>query len=237
MVFEDMHHARPGLLDMIEQLLVSVRRMPVLIVAVGRDYLLDERPGWGKGVADSLTIRLESLSAAEGRELAVVAGESLDENTADRIALHAGGNPFFIVETTGMLIQEHPDHAEGTPHSHLLPPTVQAVVASRIDHLPEDARDLIRKASVFAGASFDRSDLLIVARPRDELLQVLEDTELVVRDPDHPGTSRFRHEMLRDVAYESLPKREPQRLHLAVADALDAADPKRQRQAVAYHLE
>src|SRR5207237_10061125 len=59
MVFEDMHHARPGLLDMIEQLLVSVRRMPVLVVAVGRDYLLDERPGWGKGVADSLTIRLE----------------------------------------------------------------------------------------------------------------------------------------------------------------------------------
>ena len=237
MVFEDMHHARPGLLDMIEQLLVSVRRMPVLIVAVGRDYLLDERPGWGKGVADSLTIRLESLSAAEGRELAVVAGESLDENTADRIALHAGGNPFFIVETTGMLIQEHPDHAEGTPHSHLLPPTVQAVVASRIDHLSEDARDLIRKASVFAGSTFDRSDLQVVAQPRDELIQTLEDAELLVRDHDRSGTWRFRHEMLREVAYESLPKRERRRLHLAVAEALTNADENRNSGAVAFHLE
>jgi tetratricopeptide (TPR) repeat protein len=209
----------------------------VLVVVVARDYLLDERPGWGKGVPDAVTIRLEPLSATEGRELAIVAGERVDEQTADRIATHAGGNPFFIVETTGMLIQEHPDHAEGTPHSHLLPPTVQAVVASRIDHLSEDARDLIRKASVFAGSSFDRSDLQVVAQPNDELIQALEDAELLVRDNDRPGTWRFRHEMLREVAYESLPKRERRRLHLAVAEALLAADENRNRGAVAFHLE
>jgi class 3 adenylate cyclase len=84
MVFEDMHHARPGLLDLIEQLVPAIRKLPVLTIAVARDWLLDERPGWGKGVADSFTIRLEPLSDDEGTELAVVAGESLDEDTATR---------------------------------------------------------------------------------------------------------------------------------------------------------
>jgi class 3 adenylate cyclase/tetratricopeptide (TPR) repeat protein len=238
LVFEDLQFARDGLLDLIEQVAAAASRMPALFLCVARDELLEERPGWGAGLSDSFRVRLEPLSLEESKELARVAGEGLDEATAERIADRAGGNPFFIVETTGMLLQQHPDHVEGTPHDHLLPPTVQAVVASRIDHLPEDARSLFRKASVFPRSTFRVSELALIADPDPSILQSLEEAELLVRDSERPDVWRFRHAMLQDVAYESLPKRERLRLHLAVADGLEkAGGEERQPHSIAYHLE
>jgi len=236
-VIEDLQSARPAFLDVLEQVLQGARMLPVMVVAVARDSLLERRPGWGSH-PDALTLRLEPLPDGEAVELARVAGESIDDATAARIARHAGGNPFFIVETTGMMLDEHPEHVAGYPHSHLLPPTVQAVVASRIDHLPEDAKDLIRKASVFSTSTFSESELPLVTEVRDGVLQTLLDAELLVRDPDRPGEWRFRHEMLREVAYESLPKRERERLHVRVVDGLEAAGTAtRYPQTVAWHLE
>ncbi len=237
MVLEDLQAARPALLDVLEQVLQGARRLPVMVVAVARDSLLEHRPGWGSQ-PDALALRLESLPDEEAVELARVAGESVDEATAARIARHAGGNPFFIVETTGMMLDQHPEHVAGYPHSHLLPPTVQAVVASRIDHLPEDAKDLIRKAAVFSTSTFSESELPLVTEVREGVLQTLEEAELLVRDPDRPGEWRFRHEMLREVAYESLPKRERERLHVGVVNGLEAAGTAgRYPQTVAWHLE
>lgn len=236
-VFEELHLAQQGLFDLIEHVLRDGRRSPLFVLCVGRDDLFEVRPGWGGGLFDALTMRLEPLNAEEAEELARGAGESLDEATAERIARHAGGNPFFIVETTGMLLQSHEEHVLGTAHSHLLPPTVQAVVASRIDHLPEPARELVRKAAVFPDGTFDVADLSVIAEPKPETLLVLEDEELLVREPRREGIWRFRHGMLSDVAYESLPKRERQRLHLQVAEAILAEGPERRPKFVAYHLE
>jgi class 3 adenylate cyclase/tetratricopeptide (TPR) repeat protein len=237
MVFEDMHLARPELLELIEHVVRDSRRQPVLVLVLARDGLLEVRPEWGGGLSDSVTLRLDPLSPEEAKDLAVAAGEDLDDATAERIARQAGGNPFFIVETTGMLMQEHPEHLVGASHSHLLPPTVQAVVASRIDHLPEEPRELLRRASVFARSTFSEWELSLIAEPKKELLDALEREEFLVRDPERPGVWRFRHEMLRDVAYESLPKRERLRLHSAVADGISAAeDADRYPQVVAHHL-
>lgn len=241
LVFEDAHLAQPSMLDLIEQVVRGARLVPLLVLCVARYSLLDERPDWGGGLGDSLNLYLESMSVDEGTQLALEAGEGIDEATALHVARHAGGNPFFIVETIGML-----RHAEGHVPTdgtalpeQLLPPTVQAVIAARIDHLSEPAKDLLRKASVFARSHFEISELALIAEPDPPVLELLEDEDLLVRDEEHPDVWRFRHGLVRDVAYETLPKRERQRLHLRVATELarDVEAAARYPRTIAFHLE
>ncbi len=242
LVFEDVHLGQPSLLELIEQVVRDAKKVPLLVLCVARYDLLDDRPDWGGGLGDSLNLYLEPMSVEHATELAREAGERLDRATAERIARHAGGNPFFIVETTGMLLHEEADalgHDTGPLPSQLLPPTVQAVIAARIDHLSGNARDVVRKASVFARSTFDVTELGLIADPNEEVLAVLEDEELLLRDEERPGVWRFRHGIVRDVAYDSLPKRERQRLHLLVANELveDADVASRNPRRIAYHLE
>jgi tetratricopeptide (TPR) repeat protein len=219
----------------------EAKGFPLLVVCVARYDLLDERPDWGGGLGDSLNLYLESMSLADATQLAHEAGENMDESTAERIARHAGGNPFFIVETTGMLrhTEGHlPADTDSLPEQ-LLPPTVQAVIASRIDHLVQPAKDLVRTASVLPGSSFDVSELGVIADPDPKVLDILEQEELLIHDAEREDRWRFRHGLVRDVAYESLPKRERQRLHLLVADGLSekAETAARYPRSIAYHLE
>ena len=136
------------------------------------------------------------------------------------IAERAGGNPYFIIETTGMLM---PSTASSDGQgARTVPPTVQAVVSARLDALPGRLRDLARKASVFRYA-FDLNELAVVDREATaEELQELEDAEVLVRDPQpgEPQRWRLRHATLKDVIYASLPKRERGRLHGQVAQYL-----------------
>lgn len=232
-VFEDLHLAREDLLEMIEDLVKGLRRTPLLVLVLARDELLDLRPTWGAGLPDALTLRLETLSDEEAATLARAAGDTLEEPTRARVVRLSGGNPYFIVETTGMLLEQPPG---GGPARWVIPPTVQAAAASRIDHLGEAARGLIRTASVFPSGRFEVDDLAAITAPQPDVLDELEEAELLVRDT-RPGRWRFRHEMIRQVAYESLAKRERARLHLAIADHLAAGDPDRHAQAIAHHLE
>ncbi len=245
LVLEDAHLAEPGLLDLVEELVRTARRVPLVVLCVARYDLLEARPGWGGGLGDSLNLYLEPLPPPDATELALRAGEGLDPGVAESVARHAGGNPFFIVETTGMLRHRGaglPATDTGPIPVSLLPPTVQAVVAARIDHLPPAARELVRKASVFPRATFHVDELALVAEPGEDLgalLETLEDEELLVRDEHRPGVYRFRHGIVRDVAYESLPKRERRELHLRLAAALseDEQTAARYPRSIAYHLE
>jgi class 3 adenylate cyclase/tetratricopeptide (TPR) repeat protein len=234
-ILDDLQLAPGGLLELLDQIVRQARRLPLLLLALGREELLENAPTWGGGVPDAVTVRLDPLSEDEALDLATAAGESIDRRTAERIAVAAGGNPFFIVEATGMYSGGF-DPVDA-PHSHRVPPTVQAVVASRIDHLPPEARELLRRASVFARSTFHEDDLKLIAEQDGRILEVLEREELVVRDRDRAGVWRFRHEMLRDVAYESLAKRERLRLHLTLADELGQSKDLRDLRATAYHLE
>lgn len=241
LVFEDLNQAQPPMLDLIEQVVRDAHHLPLLVLCMTRYDLLDDRPDWGGGLGDSLNLYLEAMALEDGTELAQEAGDHLDRITAERVARHAGGNPFFIVETIGMLrhAESHlPADTDSLPEQ-LLPPTVQAVIAARIDHLPPAARDLVRTASVFGRSRFEESELSLVADPDRESLELLEDEELLIPDEDQPGTWRFRHGLVRDVAYDTLLKRERQRLHLLVADGL-SADPEtaaRYPRSIAEHLE
>ncbi|MEP6973143.1 MAG: AAA family ATPase [Actinomycetota bacterium] len=239
LVFEDLHAAEPLLLDLIENLMRDARRLPLLVVCVARWGFLDERPGWAGGLADAVTLWVEPLSTEDAVQLAIEAGD-LRHHDALRVAEHSGGNPLFIVEITGMLLREEEmlPPTGAAPSARLLPPTVQAVIASRMDSLSPAARDLLRKASVFARGVFDASELSLLAEPRKGVLSELEDAEFLVREEDRADAWRFRSDVLRDVAYESLAKRERQRLHLRLANRLsEPSTAERYPRAIAYHLE
>ncbi len=232
--FDGVEQAEPALLDLIERLAARtpLGPRPVLVVATGRPEFQESRPAWGGGAESHTTIRLEALDAEESMDLARQAGGGrLDNETAARVAVRAGGNPFFIVEITGMLLRG--EEAVTLTGQEELPPTVQAVVAARLDSLPAGLRELVRRTSVFV-TSFDMNELALVAPAASEDdLRALEEAEILVRD--ERGQWRFRHQTVRDVAYAGLTKRERLRLHLQVADGLLAAG--RRSSWVATHLE
>jgi class 3 adenylate cyclase/tetratricopeptide (TPR) repeat protein len=222
LVFEDLHTLRPLMLDLIERLGAKRSRgsRRVLVVALSRPELLDARPSWGTSSGNAVLVHLDPLSSEESIELVHAAGgDKIDDLESAAIAVRAGGNPYFIIETTGMLMNEAgAAPARGAAN---LPPTVQAVVAARLDALPARLRDLARRASLFL-YSFDMAELALVDKaPKLEELQMLEDSEIIVRDEGRVEAQwRMRHATLREVAYASLPKRERLRLHQIVAQNL-----------------
>jgi class 3 adenylate cyclase/tetratricopeptide (TPR) repeat protein len=239
LVFEDLHEADPLLLDLIEQMVKEARRVPLMVVCVARWEFLEERPNWAGGIADAVTLWVEPLTIGHATELAMDAGD-LGHEDAERVARHAGGNPYFVVEIVGMLRREERTLPPTGPaaSARLLPPTVQAVVAARIDELSPQARELVRRASVFPRGRFDLEELSLIAEPRKELLKEAESEELLLPDDERPGVWRFGSDTLRDVAYDSLAKRERQRLHLRVANRLsEAEDAERYPRTIAFHLE
>jgi tetratricopeptide (TPR) repeat protein len=219
-VFEDGHDLPPAMLDLIERL--TARGMHaaarILVTFLARPELWDDRPGWGAAAGNALTLRLEPLPADDAVDLVRQAGGgAIPELEAQAIAARTGGNPFFIVETTGMLLDEDPGKRAGSA----LPPTVQATVAARLDALPTATRELARRVSVFLHP-FTLDDIAMVAQVERSDLHVLEDAEfLVVERESTTPHWRFRNGTVRDVTYASLPKRERLRLHVQVADSLE----------------
>ena len=226
LVFEDAHELRPPMLELIERLGSPARgdgHRKVLVLALARTTLLEQRPAWGTTTANAVRLQLEPLSADESIDLARQAsGRRIEDAEAVEIAERAGGNPFFIIETTGMLLPDA-DGGSSAPRQ-ALPPTVQAVVAARLDHLEPRLRELTRRACSFF-VSFDQDELRTIDPEvtEDELRQ-LEEAEILVReDPGHAVTRwRVRHATVKEVAYASLPKRERVRLHQLIADRLFA---------------
>jgi class 3 adenylate cyclase/tetratricopeptide (TPR) repeat protein len=221
LVLEDAHGMRPPMLDLIERLAARARHGPskAMILTIARPSLIEDRPDWGAGATNHTMLRLEPLSTEDAIELArQSSGGQCDLPAAETIAARTGGNPFFIVEITGMLVRNE-EGVSSEPGA--LPATVQALVAARIDHLSPHLRDLARRVSVFL-YSFDPHELAFVGDGDAAGLQELEDEEILVRI-DVGGAEprwRYRHETLRDVAYASLPKRERVRLHVSIAEGL-----------------
>ena len=219
LLFEDAHTLRPQMLDLIERIVARGRRSlgRVFVIVAARGELQDERPGWGSGAVNQVCVRLEPLSEGDAFELVRQAGGGqLEDDHAASVVGRAGGNPFFIVESTGMLLRE--GASEGAP---LIPPTVQAMVASRLDALSPDLRDLARRLSVFH-YDFDPDEVALVSDAGEAELEELIDAEIIVRDETAAPHAvwRFRHDVLRDVAYASLPKRERRRSHTVIAERL-----------------
>jgi class 3 adenylate cyclase/tetratricopeptide (TPR) repeat protein len=219
MVFEDAHSLQPPMLDLVERLATPSRGgdRRALILVLARNELLELRPSWGSTTGNAVLLRLDPLSPADSIHLVRHAGPGhIADSQAIEIAERAGGNPFFIIETTGMLMTNDAAGVASSAHT-AIPPTVQAVVSARLDALPARLRELARRASVFMYA-FDLEELAVIDDAATiEELQELEDAEVIVHDN---LVWRMRHATLKDVAYASLPKRERLRLHNLVAESL-----------------
>jgi class 3 adenylate cyclase/tetratricopeptide (TPR) repeat protein len=220
LVFEDVHWADTSQLELMEYLTTHVRDVPVAFLALARPELLDTRPTWGAGLLSHTTIPLEPLSAADAAAVATAAlADAPDaEATVRRLIEVAEGNPLFIEELAAAV-------AEGA-HGSALPSTVREAIASRIDILPADRRTVLLDASVI-GKSFWRGALAAIGDEDhlDAILDELEARDLIRREP----TSRveadrefaFKHILIREVAYGTLPRAARRERHAAVAKYLE----------------
>jgi class 3 adenylate cyclase len=238
LLFEDLHWADASLLDLLETLAARVRDVPVLFVALARPELLTQRPGWAGGLPAYTALPLDGLTADASRELAGLLFARLE--TADTrvasIAETAEGNPLFIEELAASVAER--SMAEATE----LPTSIRAIIAARLDALPPEERRLLVDASV-VGRVFWRGALTHLAS-REELsalLGSLEGRDLVRREVVSRirGDEQyaFKHSLIRDVAYQRLPRAERRERHAAVADFLEqtTGEMGQSEEALAHH--
>ena len=254
-VVEDIHWGDTALLDLLEELADRVAG-PTVFVCPARPELTESRPTWGGGRRNRSSIALEPLDQTESQRLigALLTLDDLPEDARTRILERAEGNPFFLEEIVRHLIDDgrivHEDgrwRATSDVADVDIPDTVQGVLAARIDLLdPADKRTLQRAAvvgRVFWPGPVGRL-LNGEAARLAETLDRLEDRELVVSrlgsaisgEPEY----LFKHILTREVAYESLPRRERGSAHAAVAAWLEETAGQRAREFIellAYHWE
>jgi class 3 adenylate cyclase len=232
LVIEDIHWAEPTLLDLIEHLVDWTRDAQLLLVCLARPDLLDERPAWA-GRPNAETLTLEPLAESEADELieSLLGGARLEEEARARIRQVAEGNPLFVEQLLAML-------AEGG-EANRVPSTIQALLASRLDGLPDDERDMLERASV-VGLEFEWEALGALApgrqRPPGTQLAALVRKELIRPHEGVEDTFRFRHMLIRDAAYERIPKELRSELHERCASWLDGRGEEFD-EIIGYHLE
>jgi class 3 adenylate cyclase len=234
LLFEDIHWADASQLDLLETLGARVRDVPVMFVALARPELLTDRPTWGGGLPAYVALPLDPLSEECGRELAerLLAAKSV-ANGAARVADMAEGNPLFIEELAASIAEQST--------ADELPTSVRGIIAARLDSLPSGERSVLVDASV-AGRVFWRGAVAEMGT-HDDLaanLSSLEDRGLIVRE----AVSRikgdrqyaFKHALIQDVAYQTLPRAARRERHAAVARFLSAATATGQsHEALAHH--
>ena len=225
LVFDDIHWGETTFLDIVDHVADWISDAPVLLVCIARPELLEVRPQWGGGKLNATSVLLEPLSDAESVSLLhnLAGSDDLDDAVRQRIVDAAGGNPLFVEEMLALLLEDGRDR-----DVFEVPPTIQALLATRLDRLPDDERAAIEAASV-EGKVFHEASVaaLTTSEPggtRDALLGLARRDLIRVDRPVLSGERayRFRHLLIRDAAYESIPKARRAALHRLHAEWLDA---------------
>ncbi len=255
-VLEDLQWAQPLLMDLVEHVADWSRDAPILLIVLARQELLDVRPAWGGGKRSATIISLEPLNAEETAQLIdnLLGQAQLPETIFDRIRSAAEGNPLFVEELLEMLIDQgalaRTDGnwtASRDLASLAVPPTIQALLSARLDGLAGTERAILERGSV-EGTVFHRDAVAALApeglqEAVGPSLQTLTRREFVAPDrAELTGREafRFRHQLIRDAAYQAIAKQSRAELHERFADWLEAALGERideYRPILAYHLE
>ncbi|HEX9349729.1 MAG TPA: AAA family ATPase [Gaiellaceae bacterium] len=231
-VLDDLHWAEPTFLDLVEHLADWSREAPILLLCLARPELLDARPAWGGGKLNATSLFLEPLSEDETERLIDNLPVRLADEMRTRIRTAAEGNPLFVEQMLAMLTDEEEVGAELE-----IPPTIQALLAARLDRLPPAERATLERAAVI-GKEFSRA--MIEELGGDAAaLPALVRKELIRPDRSALGPDdgfRFLHLLVRDAAYESISKELRAELHERFASATE-----RQRseydEIIGYHFE
>ena len=242
-VFDDLHWGEPVFLDLVEHIADFSRDAPILLLCMARPELLDRRSAWGGGKLNASNVLLEPLSSDETQQLIerLPAGAKIDAGLRERILEAAGGNPLFVGEMLAMLA----DRSDGNGSAEIaVPPTIQALLASRLDQLDDAERRVLERGAV-EGHVFHRGAVVALAPEEGQVDGRL--MTLVRKDLVRPEQSllagddafRFRHLLIRDAAYEALPKATRAELHQRFADWLEQNAPELVEldEIVGYHLE
>ncbi len=238
-VFDDIHWGEPAFLDLVEHVADLSRDAPILLLCLARQELLDLRPAWGGGKLNATNVLLEPLGPDESRELlaSLVREQPIDDALRERILETAVGNPLFVEEMVAMVA--HRGQMEVS-----VPPTIHALLAARLDQLDTAERNVLECGSV-EGHVFHRGAVVALAPEATSVDGRL--VGLVRKDLVRPERSmivddeayRFRHLLIRDTAYEALPKAVRAELHEHFAAWLTshAAELVESDELVGYHLE
>jgi class 3 adenylate cyclase/tetratricopeptide (TPR) repeat protein len=234
LVFEDLHWAEDALLDFVDELADRTRGVPMLVLATARPELLDRRPGWGGGKLNSSTILLSPLSDEETARLvhALLGRSVLAADVQAALLDRAEGNPLYAEEFARV-------HAQN-PGDETLPKSVQGLIAARLDALPREEKELLQTAAVM-GRLFWLGWLGGERWLLEDRLHALERKEFVRRERRTSVASEveyvFRHGLVRDVAYEQIPKAERAAKHLGAADWIESLGrPKDHAELLAHHI-
>ncbi|HEU4864888.1 MAG TPA: adenylate/guanylate cyclase domain-containing protein [Actinomycetota bacterium] len=255
-VLDDVHWAEPTLLDLIDHLADWTRDAALVLLCVARPELLEIRPGWGGGKLNATTILLEPLGEGDASELVdnLLGRADIASVARNRILEAAEGNPLFVEEMLGMLIDDGLLRFDGDTWRGVddleqvtVPPTIQLLLAARLDRLDADERAVMERGSVegkifHAGAVATLSPATLRPNVRPRLL-ALARKELIRPDrAEFVGEDafRFRHLLIRDAAYQAMPKEQRADLHERYAGWLERAAGDRlpeYEEILAYHLE
>jgi class 3 adenylate cyclase len=232
LVLDDIHWADDGLLDFIDHV-ADWAQGPIMVLATARAELFEKRPTWGGGKRNATSIYLDPLSSAEGEAMLddLLPGP-VDPALKQHIVERSEGNPLYIEEIVRKLIDDGVLRATEASRWEVarsvagieLPRSVQGLIAARLDGLPDDEKAVLQDAAVVGRVFWVGAVAELTGKPLSDVrdaLSRLRVKELVV--PHDPSSFRdepefaFRHALIRDGAYDSLPKALRADMHLGVA--------------------
>jgi class 3 adenylate cyclase/tetratricopeptide (TPR) repeat protein len=254
LVIEDLHWAEPTLLDLIEHVADHSRDVPILIICLAREVLLEDRPTWGGGKLNATSLLLAPLTDNESHKLITELFTSTPPSTAKAIiARVAEGNPLFIEELVAsardderLLTALARTTADGSRGEGAVPPAIHAVLAARLERLEPEERTVLERAAV-VGVNFAIASVLGLSEDmsRGQVTTILD--ALIRKQLIRPHTSdlpsgeafRFRHGLIKDTTYAAISKGSRAVLHERLANWQDRALGNRAREIdaiIGYHL-
>jgi class 3 adenylate cyclase/tetratricopeptide (TPR) repeat protein len=228
-VFEDIHWAEGGLLAFIEHVADWSRAAPIVLLCTARPELLDDQPGWGGGKLNATSVLLEPLGQEQSKELIanLLETSALGPKVRDRITTVAEGNCLFIEEMIAMVVERGVVTKRGTHWVQSgaltrldIPPTIQALLAARLDRLAPDERKVMERAAVI-GHTFYSTAVAELSPPDERAAVPTRLMALVRKELIRPDRSDFiaddaylfRHALIRDAAYDGMAKTMRAELH------------------------